>query len=204
MWYNFVVNKYIIGIDEVGRGPVAGPLVMCGACMPVNVYEKLKGTDELPKTDSKKMSAKKRNEWFENFKAMQKSGDLNVCIVSAPANEIDKSGISACLKKGVKDILEKLGAETETKILLDGSLSAPVEYVNVDVIIKGDEKEPIIGTASIIAKVSRDSYMQKMHEKYPEYGFDTHVGYGTKKHLDFIKKSGPTPLHRKSFLKNYI
>jgi ribonuclease HII len=114
---------------------------------------------------------------------------------------IDKRGIVYAIKFGMNKCLEKLGAKVGDKIFLDGSLRAPVEFTNQETIIKGDEKVAVISLASICAKVTRDKYMKNLGEKYPEYKFEVHKGYGTKAHYDVINKYGLTEVHRQSFLK---
>ncbi len=118
---------------------------------------------------------------------------------------VDKIGISRATMLVVKRSIKKLSSawkyDSQVEILLDGLLHAPAEYKQ-KTIIKGDEKEPIISLASIIAKVTRDKYMTKLAETYPEYGFESHKGYGTKKHYESIKKYGISDVHRRSFLKN--
>ena len=229
--------KYIVGIDEVGRGPIAGPVAVCAFLMKDDSF--LKNTEDkkpastqggLPKLkDSKKLSKKQREIWFEFLKDAKEKDfcDYEVSFVSS--ENIDKFGIAKCIQKALdKSLMEiekqnylnfhrltqSTGAYTDKnldssvlksptvsyQILLDGGLHAPMEYVNQETIIKGDELHPVISMASIMAKVTRDRIMTNFALKYPEYGFEKHSGYGTKAHYDAIKKHGQTPLHRKSFI----
>ena len=193
--------RYIVGIDEVGRGPVAGPVTVCALAVAADFdVSRFKGI-----RDSKKLSPKKREEWFQKITEWQTSGDLNFAITSIPADEIDRTGIAPAIKRALAESLDKLGQLTklnpkETKVLLDGSLKAPEQFTIQETIIKGDEKIPVISAASIVAKVNRDRYMTEQASLYPEYGFEKHKGYGTKSHMTAIKKHGMSILHRRSFL----
>lgn len=197
--------KYKIGIDEVGRGPIAGPVCVCAFLVrEKHLYNKLT-KNKLPKLkDSKKLSKKQREKWFEFLKNQKKEGicDFRVSFVSPEM--IDRFGISKCIQKAIDESLEKLTSENQLdfsfKIFLDGGLSAKKEFVYQETIIRGDELYPVISLASIVAKVSRDKVMETFAKKYPEYGFDKNAGYGTKAHYEAIKKSGLTPIHRKSYI----
>ena len=215
---------YVAGIDEVGRGPLAGPVTVCAVLCTIDFYKKLAKYEGL--TDSKKLTEKNREHWFAMAKLMQEEGSIVYAVESVSTKEIDRIGISKAIQKALDSALEKVqsqifekilrftlkGSDTlkfsqksaqvspkEIKILLDGSLHAPAEFENQETIIKGDQKEKIISLASIIAKVTRDRYMVKIAKKYPEYGLDIHKGYGTKIHRDAIKKYGLSEIHRKSF-----
>lgn len=187
--------KWIVGIDEVGRGPVAGPVVLCGALYPYQKYNNFLWKDVK---DSKKMTAKNRE-----YQVGELNNDKNLkyFISSKSARMIDKKGISICIKECIKEILDDLVKDPkDTIILLDGRLYAPSEYINQKTIIKGDASEKIISVASVIAKVYRDKYMDTKHKNYPDYLWIQNKGYGTKVHLENIKKYGFSPLHRKTFL----
>ena len=194
--------KAIIGIDEVGRGPIAGPVAV-GAFLifDENFYSEIPKFS-VPLRDSKKLSRKSRDAWFKHIAGLQEEGKCTFHVAMVSAGEIDLHGISKAIKKALAETLDTLGCDEECLILLDGSLHAPEPYHNQITIIKGDEKEPVISLASIVAKVTRDEYMFKQAKKHPHYGFENHVGYGTSEHYAAIKKYGLTPLHRKSFLKN--
>lgn len=193
--------KIIVGIDEVGRGPIAGPVAV-GAFL---IFEKSFLTEvkkyALPLRDSKQLSKIQREKWFEQIEYWQEEGKCEFCVSMVDAKEIDKHGISRAIKKALAETLDILGCSFDSEVFLDGSLHAPHEFSNQKTIIKGDEKIPVISLASIVAKVTRDRHMAKIAKKYPKYNFDQHVGYGTSAHYSAIKKYGLTPHHRKSFLK---
>ncbi len=193
-------THYIIGVDEVGRGPLAGPVTVAAAMIP---YDFSFG-DTRP-NDSKKISEKKREEWYLYA---EEHPDISYATASISPNIIDKIGISKATILAVKRSIEKLSSVWKTdiqvkqiEVLLDGLLYAPAQYKQ-QTIIKGDEKEPVISLASIIAKVTRDRMMIDISKKFPQYGFESHKGYGTKKHYESIKKYGILDIHRKSFLKS--
>ncbi len=194
-----VMARYIVGIDEAGRGPLAGP-VSVGV---VIVHEKY--ISEISKLknlhDSKKLSPQKRDFWFEKINELKKEGKIDFAVSFVEAKVIDKSGISFSIKMGIKRGLKKVSANPKyTEILLDGGLYAPRHFKNQKTVIKGDEKIPVISLASIVAKVKRDRRMDSMAVRYPEYGFDVHKGYGTKEHYKALKKRGLSDIHRRSFV----
>jgi ribonuclease HII len=195
--YSRLMAKYLIGIDEVGRGPLAGPVTLCACMVPQDFdFSHLEGIK-----DSKKLSEKKRDEWFKKIDGLRASDGLLFAISSVSANEIDTIGISPCIKKAIREILSELKVNpSDVEVRLDGSLSAPTEFTFQTTIIKGDEKEPVISAASIIAKVTRDKMMNEYAIKYPLYGFDGHKGYGTAKHMKAIREHGLSPIHRKTFI----
>lgn len=189
---------WVIGIDEVGRGPLAGPVTVCAVMMKYSLYEK-RAWPGL--TDSKKLSAKKRECWFAQAKDFEKKGVLNIGIASRTAAQIDTKGISACIRECIASALKKLDCDPKhTVILLDGGLKAPAQYVSQKTIIRGDQSEQIISMASVVAKVTRDAYMTRISKKYPLYGWQTNKGYGTLVHIEAIKTAGVTTLHRKTFI----
>jgi len=156
-----------------------------------------------PIKDSKKLSAKQREAWFAEIKKWKTEGKCDFALTYISAKEIDKIGIAPAIKKALEKSLLTLNPNKKTTILLDGGLKAPKEFINQKTIIKGDEKEVAIALASIVAKVSRDALMKKHAKKYPNYGFEIHKGYGTKKHYEALDKHGFTLLHRATFLKKY-
>jgi ribonuclease HII len=194
--------KALIGIDEVGRGPVAGPVAVGAFLVFDEVFVSEAKNFSIPLRDSKQLSKIQREKWFEQIQTWQMEGKCDFCVAMVSAGEIDSHGISKAIKKALAETLETLECDKECLILLDGALHAPDQFNNQITIIKGDEKEPVISLASIVAKVTRDRQMTKLAERYPKYGFDAHMGYGTEAHYLAIKKYGLTPLHRKSFLKN--
>ena len=203
--YHLCVGKYIIGIDEVGRGPLAGPM-MVGAVACAISNDQFLTTNLQGIRDSKKLTKLQREKWSKKiWKEKEESGNIKIAIVSVSHSTIDKYGIAQSAKLAVAKCLKILVKDgDEYEIMLDGSLYAPAKYKNQQTIIKGDEKIPIISVASVIAKVYRDNMMKKMHEKYPQYGFDTHKGYGTVAHIAAIKKHGLSAIHRHSFCRNFV
>lgn len=181
--------QYIAGVDEVGRGPLAGPVVCCAVIMPLD--DLIDGID-----DSKKLSPTKR----EKLAAEIQKKALAYKIVEIDQTEIDRINILNAVKKGMEEAVCGLSLKPNVT-LVDGNdthLNINAEYV-----VKGDAKSYTIGCASIVAKVYRDALMVKYAEEFPEYGFEKHKGYGTKAHIEAIKEKGPCRLHRKTFIKNF-
>ena len=204
--------KYYIGIDEVGRGPLAGPVTI-GAFLVsdknLKEYKKKIKNKNRKGRDSKKLSKKEREDWYKFLYKERKDGNVNFVTVSLSAKKIDEEGISWCIRKAIATSLSRLKNKnrfdlSEVKVSLDGSLKAPEEYIYQETIIKGDEKNDLIAAASIVAKVTRDKFMKKLSldNKLSKYGFETHKGYGTLSHRKAIKKYGKSEFHRKSFCKN--
>lgn len=190
--------KWTIGIDEAGRGPVAGPVAVGLFAVAGELPEDLRLTK-----DSKKLSAKKRQEWVEKIKAGKSEGlDIQFAYSLVSSDTIDNRGITQAIKIGIKKCLEKIEHEpAQTRVILDGGLRAPTEYQNQETIIGGDASESLIALASVVAKVARDNYMTKIADDYPAYGFKQHKGYGTAYHMAKIKECGMCEIHRRSFLK---
>ncbi len=190
--------KWIIGIDEVGRGPLAGPLAV-GACV-ISKTNKLKLFKGIK--DSKQCTEAKREEWLKLIKEEQKKGNLNFHVAFTSEKIIDAKGITFSINRALQECLQKFNLNPkDCEVLLDGGLKAPKEYMKQKTIIKGDEKIPVISIASITAKVARDTKMKKMGKLYPAYGFEIHKGYGTKRHRKAIIKLGVLPVHRTLFLR---
>lgn len=196
---------YIVGIDEAGRGPLAGPVSVGIVVVPISIYKKvIKDFYKNGARDSKQMSEKKREEIFSKIKESAKVGDIKFLKVFSSAKMIDRNGISKCIKSSIESGLKKLDLNPEkTFIYLDGSLRAPGEFFQ-KTIIKGDQKFTIISLASIVAKVTRDRYMVKISKKINQYNFEIHKGYGTVLHRESIKLHGLSELHRSSYCKNCI
>lgn len=189
----------IVGIDEAGRGPLAGPVAV-GAV----VFSNRARFDVTGLADSKKLSPLRREEWFRKIKIWQKEGTLRFAVSLVSNTVIDKKGIVPAIQLGIERCLSKLEVNPKhTKVFLDGGLKAPREFINQETIIKGDEKIPAIALASIAAKVTRDKKMKVLSKIYPQYGFEIHKGYGTLAHRKALKKHKATGIHRKSFLKNF-
>jgi len=196
-----VKKSFCIGIDEVGRGPIAGPVCVAAFQLRITNEELRIQKRKTPLRDSKKLTRLQREAWFVIIKGWQKEGKCDFAISYVSAKIIDRIGIAPAIKKALFRSLLQLKASSLQLILLDGGLKAPLEFKNQKTIIKGDEKEPAIALASIVAKVYRDRLIRKHAKTYPNHGFENHVGYGTRAHYKAIKKHGLTPLHRQSFLK---
>lgn len=183
----------MIGIDEAGRGPLAGPVAV-GIVLAPKGFSIRKAFPGV--ADSKKLSEKKREHVFALLK---QHSSVRYLVVFASAKQIDRVGIAKAIGQLVTKGIRTIAPDATTvRVLLDGSLKAPAEY-RQKTIIRGDASEPIISLASIAAKVSRDRLMQKLAKKYPEYGFEIHKGYGTRAHYAALKKYGASPIHRRSF-----
>ena len=181
----------IAGIDEAGRGPLAGP-VAAAAVILSNEYQIL-GLD-----DSKKLSSKKRDLLFDQINEKA----LAVSVFMCDEKEIDELNILQATKKAMFHAVKNLTV-VPNALLLD---AVKLDYLDIRQIslIKGDSLSVSIAAASIIAKVTRDRAMEEYHETYPQYNFAKHKGYGTKEHIEAIKKYGPCPIHRLSFIKNFV
>lgn len=190
--YNKENVKYICGIDEAGRGPLAGPVVVASVIMPKDSM--IEGVN-----DSKKVSEKKREKLYEEITNTAIAWGVGII----DQREIDEINILNATKKGLTNSLKELEIKPDL-ILVDALTNIDTLGIPYRSIIKGDAKSYSIAAASIIAKVTRDRIMRQWDELYPEYGFEKHKGYGTKMHIDAIKEYGPCPLHRKSFIKNFI
>jgi ribonuclease HII len=194
-----MMQKYSIGIDEAGRGPLAGPVAVGAVKFSKDFDTKL--LKEIKNKDSKKLSQDQRAIWYEKIKIWKQENKLDFYVALVSSEFIDKKGISFAIKKGITECLKKIKANSKTcEIKLDGSLKAPEEFIFQKTIIKGDEKEQIIGLASIAAKVTRDIHMGKLAIKFPAYKFEIHKGYGTAFHRAKIKELGLSVVHRKSFI----
>lgn len=185
---------FVVGIDEAGRGPLAGPVIACAITVPEFLISNFKF---LNIRDSKKLSAKQREEIYELLK---KNPEVEWGIGRVSEKVIDRINIleatKLAMKRAVKN-LEKKCPRVE-HLLIDGNFGIDLD-INQKAIIKGDQKVFSCAVASIIAKVSRDRMMIKYHKRYPEYGFNKHKGYGTQFHRDVIKKCGFCDIHRKTF-----
>ena len=184
--------KNICGIDEAGRGPLAGPVVIAGVIMPEDSM--IEGVN-----DSKKVSEKKREKLYDII--LEEAISYSVAIIGQDV--IDEINILNATKQGVTKVVEELDVKPNL-ILVDALTHINTKGIPYDSIIKGDAKCYNIAAASIIAKVTRDRIMREWDEIYPQYGFINHKGYGTAKHIEAIKEHGPCPIHRRSFIKNFI
>ncbi|XKT74429.1 MAG: ribonuclease HII [Patescibacteria group bacterium UBA2163] len=190
--------RIIIGIDEVGRGPIAGPVMVAA----VGLNKTFSVSDFPGINDSKKLTPKKRDTLRAIIDERRERGELRVGVHAVPANDIDEKGIVPALELAVTEALTALAIDPKVcDVRLDGSLKAPIGYVHQQTIIKGDQKELSIMLASVFAKTERDREMERHAIQYPEYGFERHKGYGTKAHYEAITLHGACPLHRKTWLK---
>lgn len=181
-------KKIIAGMDEVGRGPLAGPVCVCAVIMPLdNIIDGIE--------DSKKLSEKKRNLLAEKIKETA----ISYSISWIDEKIIDEINILEATKLAMKNAIESLSV-TPDVVLVDAISKLDTDVV-IRGIVKGDMLSYSIGAASILAKVTRDNYMIELAQKYPEYGFEKHKGYGTKMHIEALKTYGPCEIHRRTFIK---
>ena len=178
-------HTFVVGVDEVGRGAVAGPLTVAAVALPL--HEKLLGLD-----DSKRLSPQRREDLAGHIRRVASA----VSIVHIPAQEIDLMGMSLCLKAAVSRALLGIGRDPDS-VLLDGN---PLRvHPRERAIVKGDSSQACIAAASIVAKVTRDSYMVELDKEYPGFGFAASKGYASPEHIEAIRIQGLTPVHRASF-----
>ena len=182
----------VAGMDEAGRGPLAGPVVCACVIMPLEKEKLIDGIN-----DSKKLSPKKREELFEKIVKTA----ISYSIVEVDEKTIDRINILQATKLGMKKALEGLSVKPAIVLIDAVKLDIDIKQENI---IKGDAKSYNIASASILAKVYRDRLMVKLSKDYPEYHFDKHKGYGTKEHIDALKKYGKCPIHRDSFIGHFV
>lgn len=229
-------NKYIVGIDEAGRGPLAGPVAIGTSCIP-KLYQKevFSLLKKAGLNDSKQVKEKTREELYTLLTQLKKENKIDWEVALVSTDIISKKGIVYAINLGIQKNLKKILACDPQKTLLarhpcegrdpglldsrlrgnddfcgsvtlelDGALKIPQgQWQKASVIIKGDSIKPSIMIASILAKVTRDRYMKKLSKKYPQYGFEMHKGYGTKKHRELIKQFGLCPEHRVGWCKMF-
>lgn len=189
--YKYSEYRFICGIDEVGRGPLAGPVTAAAVILP-------KDCDILYLNDSKQLSEKKREELYEIIV----NNAVSVGIADISNERIDEINILQATYEAMRAAVEKLNVTPD--LLLNDAVVIPKVSIKQVGIIKGDARSISIAAASIVAKVTRDHLMDEYDKIYPGYGFMKNKGYGTKEHIEMLQKSGPTPIHRKSFIKNFI
>ena len=189
--HQYEMYGYICGIDEVGRGPLAGPVVAGAVILP-------KDCDLLYLNDSKQLSAKKREELYPQI--MEQAVAVGIGFVGP--ERIDEINILQATYEAMRQAIQNLSVKPD--ILLNDAVTIPGVEIRQVPIIKGDAKSISIAAASIVAKVTRDRLMVQYDELYPEYGFASNMGYGASKHIEALKQYGATPIHRKSFIKNFI
>ena len=185
-------RSYIAGVDEVGRGPLAGPVVAAAVILPQDF-------DVLGIDDSKKLSPKKREELFDVIR--EKALAWSVGWVGP--ERIDEINILEATKEAMTQAVQGLSLQPD-HVLIDGNFTVRALALPQTAIVKGDANSTSIAAASILAKVTRDRYMEEMDSVYPGYAFASNKGYGTKAHYDGLKVQGPTPIHRKTFISDYL
>lgn len=186
------IGKLVAGVDEAGRGPLAGPVVCACAVMPMDEDKIIEGVN-----DSKKLSAKKREELFEKIV----SSAISFSIVEIDEKTIDKINILQATKLGMKKAVEGLNVTPDIVLIDAVKIDTNLPQENI---IKGDALSYNIASASILAKVYRDRLMVELDKKYPEYGFEKHKGYGTKQHIEALKRYGKCTIHRETFIKKFV
>ena len=182
---------YLCGIDEVGRGPLAGPVVACAVILP-------KDCDILWLNDSKKLTAKKREELYDVIL----EGAVSVGIGMASPERIDEINILQATYEAMRQAVSRLSVQPQ--LLLNDVVTIPEIQIPQVPIIKGDAKSVSIAAASIVAKVTRDRMMEEYDKVLPEYGFASNKGYGSAAHIEALKKYGPSPIHRKTFITHFV
>ena len=189
--------RFLLGVDEAGRGPLAGPVSVGVVAVPegFDVAREFLGV-----ADSKKLSEKAREKIFTELEARSARGDVRFTVELESADVIDREGITLAVRRAVSRGVNTLAPDAAlVHVQLDGSLRAPAEYAQ-ETIIHGDDLIPIISLASIAAKVVRDRLMVELAAQYPDYGFEKHKGYGTRLHYEMLEKHGLCVIHRRSFL----
>ncbi len=189
--------RFILGVDEAGRGPLAGPVAVGVVAVPEGFDVAL----EFPGVaDSKKLSEKHREKLFGMLGTRAAQGDVRFTVEFESSETIDKEGIVTAVRRALWRGVNALAPDSAlVRVQLDGALRAPPEYAQ-ETIIDGDELIPIISLASIAAKMKRDRLMTELALRYPLYGFEKHKGYGTRAHYEALKEHGPCIIHRRSFL----
>lgn len=192
------MTRWIVGVDEAGRGPLAGPV----AVGIVAVREGTKVRNLFPNLkDSKKLSAERREDIYKELVVLAQKGDIKWCVRYSAASTIDRLGVTRAVRQAVHRGVRAVAPDSRhSRVLLDGLLHAPQEYTQ-KTIVGGDEKEPLIMLASIVAKVRRDRLMSRLALQYPRYSFEVHKGYGTREHYKAIKRYGLSDIHRRLFCK---
>lgn len=180
----------IAGLDEVGRGCLAGPLVACGAILNSK-------SEWLTLKDSKKLNPKQRKEFNEKLL----ESEIEFVIEEISVELINQKGIGWANKEIFERIIKKIQAD---KYIVDGNLKLTVENKNIVSVIKADNTRKCVMAAAIVAKVYRDSYMEKLHDNFPEYEWSSNKGYGTRKHIEALKKLGATEHHREIFVRTAL
>ena len=188
-------DELLLGVDEAGRGPLAGPVAVGVVAVPPG-FDILK---EFPGiTDSKLLSALKREKLYEMVSFRAARGDIRFAVKFSAHTYIDRFGITRAVRKAAWEGVRELAEPADGAVMLDGLLRAPKEYLQRTV-IGGDLKVPVISLASIVAKVERDRLMERLSMLYPEYGFESHKGYATHEHRVALRRHGLCEIHRKTY-----
>ncbi len=187
-------HRFLIGIDEAGRGPLAGPVSLAAVMVPADFnlffFRGIK--------DSKQLNERERETWYE--KILHFGGGLEWSASFSSHSIIDRKGITKAVYQALSRTLRMLPVDPEEcRVLMDGGLKAPPEFIYQETLIRGDETVALIAAASIIAKVKRDRHMKSLARKFPQYGFDVHKGYGTDNHRQAIQSFGLSEIHRTTF-----
>jgi ribonuclease HII len=204
-------TRWVVGIDEVGRGALAGPVTVAAVMLAINAHGRIAHAPFRSLKDSKKLSAARREFWA---KELASAAGVRFAVARVYPRGIERSNISAAANRAALNAFSRLlkdhGLPPRTHVYLDGGLflgskarqqrAVAAKTVNAKTVIKGDEKFSAVAAASIIAKVARDGFMTRLTKQYPQYGFEVHKGYGTAAHLRAIKKNGPCSAHRLTFL----
>lgn len=194
--------KWLIGVDEAGRGPLAGPVSVAALAIKLSDKHLL---EKGKVRDSKQLSELAREKIFAELKLLRARGKIMHAVSLVGNKIIDREGIVRAVKKGIRNVLARLAiTEGEAEVILDGGIKAPRKFKNQETIIGGDAKVAVIAHASIVAKVTRDRKMKRFSLQFPKYNFHIHKGYGTPRHISKIKKYGLSPIHRRSFVKNFL
>lgn len=191
--------RFLVGIDEAGRAPLAGPVAVGAVMVRVGFDWSLIGGIR----DSKRMTATARERFFQRMLQMRREGLLQFVVTYASHASIDDIGITAAISSAIARALRRLNVDPLTSnIFLDGLLSAPEQFAYQQTIIGGDDVLPVISMAAVAAKVSRDHLMHRLANKYPMYGFDSHKGYPTRQHRRAIEIAGLSPIHRVTYCRS--
>ncbi|PIP29904.1 ribonuclease HII [Candidatus Jorgensenbacteria bacterium CG10_big_fil_rev_8_21_14_0_10_54_38] len=204
------LDRTVIGIDEVGRGPLAGPVTVAAVMASARFWRSTAALS-VPLRDSKRLSPRQREVWFRHVRAEATHGTVHYALASVFPRVIDRVNITRAANlaatRAFKRLVSSMGYRVSgMSVILDGGLylnkirDTKYKILNTNTVIKGDERFPSIMLASIVAKVTRDRAMKRLHVRFPVYGFDKHKGYGTKRHLQVLKKRGPSEAHRLTFV----
>jgi ribonuclease HII len=193
-----MLEEMLIGVDEAGRGPLAGPVAVGVVAIPLG-FDVLA---EFPQVkDSKQLSAQKRELIFNEVERRASRGDLQFAVRFSSHEFIDRFGITRAVQEALSSGVRELAPPSHATVMLDGLLHAPKSY-RQRTVIHGDALVPIIGLASILAKVTRDRTMEQLSRFYPEYGFEQHKGYGTQQHYRALRMHGLCDIHRRTYCKS--